>query len=246
MGGFGQPSVSSKRQACGALDSFIAPYTEPSFPPLEIDEGEVDEGDHVSRQDALDQLTCYDVDASSSLLYDEPWSVPTNSLFDPSFPMGSGVFPYQGANNSATSFDSPRNLQSDHTLEFEIQSAMGMVWRDDEVSSANTSSQPSPDSSTMTGYLPDPVWFSNNINNTSNNWLAQTATMTEIPSGPAPVMIPELPLQQAQLKKTSRPTSLRSNAAADNLANYGDDLQAHAREQARMVQQELARSDAGA
>lgn len=245
MGGSGQPSVSPKRQACEVLDPFMAPYTEPSFPPLEIG------GDHVSRQDAMDQLTRYDVGASPSLLYNEPWSLPTNSLFNPSFPMGSGVSSYQGASNPATALNSPEDMQSDHTLEFEIQSAMGMVWRDDEVSSANTSLQPSPDLSTITGYLPDPVWFSNNNNtttttNNSNNWLDQTALMTQIPTGPAPVMIPELPLPQAQLKTPSRPTSLRSNAAADNLGDYGDDLQAHAREQARMVQQELARSDAGA
>jgi hypothetical protein len=240
MGGSGQPSVSPKRQACEALDPFMAPYTEPSFPPLEI-EGD----DHVSRQDAMDQLTRYD--ASPSLLYHDAWSLPTNSLFDPSYPVATGASPYQGVNNSATSFDSPEVLQSDHTLEFEIQSAMGMVWRDDGASSANASLQHSPDFSTDMGYLPDPVWFTGNTNTNSNdNWLDQTANITEIPTGPAPVMIPELPLQPAQLKKTSRPTSLRSNAAADNLANYGDDLQAHAREQARMVQQELARSDAGA
>jgi hypothetical protein len=228
MGGSAQSSTAQlstpcKRQARKAHSVYLSPFTEPSFPPLDIQHD-------MPRPMAMGHLTQSEQEPLPLLA--QLWS--PNPYVDIS---GSALncLPAHQSAHLAASIQSPEELKSDRLLEIEIQSEMGMVWREDKTASVSgTPSLPSPPGFTSAPYhfTQEPLWFP--------DWRDQRANVAHIATGSVPVSIHKLaqkpPLQMPQLPLTPL------QCAAENLMHLGDKLQTHARQQACLVALELAQT----
>jgi hypothetical protein len=216
-----QSSTPCKRRTRKAHDIYLSPSTEPSFPPLDIPHD-------MPRPMAMAHLAQSEQEPSSLLA--QLWS--SNPYVDMSVSALNCLPAHQSA-HLAASIESPEELKSDHLLEFEIQSEMGMVWREDKTASVSgTSSLPSPPGFTSAPhhFTQEPLWFP--------CWRDQRANVAHIVTESVPVSIADLalkpPLQMQQLPLTPL------QCAAENLMHLGDKLQMHARQQACLVALELA------
>ena len=125
-------------------------------------------------------------------------------------------------------------LHSDHTLEFEIQQEMGMVWRGHQQAQQPIDTT-SPASSTHSS-------------SPSRHWLDSMCIPVTLPESQDPVPTVTMPRQAVHASIPSIDPSRRrqelesQNEETRELVNLGEKLQKYARQQAHTINNELATS----